>query len=71
MYSMAAVPSTTSPTSMADPLPVVGPQFCKPYVVVLTITKKAFSFSGGDFAVSDVDNGILMKVGGKGMVLLN
>jgi hypothetical protein len=64
-YSMAAV-APPLPTTMAEQLPmvlVVGPQFCKLSTVILTVTKKALSFSGGDFTVSDVNSGIMMKVG--------
>jgi LURP-one-related len=58
-------PPLSAPAAMASPLPmvtVVGPQFCAPYVVALTITKKALSLSDGDFIVSDVNGTVLMKV---------
>jgi uncharacterized protein YxjI len=44
---------------------VVGPQFCAPDTMALTVTKKAFSWSGGDFNVSDVYGAVLMKVQGR------
>lgn len=50
---------------MAEALPmvaVVGPQFCVPYVVALTVTKKALSWSDGDFVVTDVNGAVSMKV---------
>lgn len=63
---MAAVPFPPAPpAAMASPLPmvaVVGQQFCAPYVVALTVTKKALSLSDGDFVVSDVNGAVLMKV---------
>jgi len=46
------------------PLPVVGHQFCAPYVVPLTVTKKALSLSDGDFAVTDANGAVVLKVKG-------
>jgi hypothetical protein len=46
------------------PLPVVGHQFCAPYVVPLTVTKKALSISDGDFAITDANGALVLKVKG-------
>ncbi|CAM0947967.1 unnamed protein product [Alopecurus aequalis] len=46
------------------PLPVVGLQFCAPYVVPLTVTKKALSLSDGDFAITDANGAVVLKVKG-------
>uniref|UniRef100_R7WDB3 Protein LURP-one-related 15 n=1 Tax=Aegilops tauschii TaxID=37682 RepID=R7WDB3_AEGTA len=46
------------------PLPVVGHQFCAPYVVPLTVTKKALSLSDGDFAITDANGAVVLKVKG-------
>jgi len=66
---MAAVPLPPAPpAAMASPSPmvaVVGQQFCAPYVVALTVTKKALSLSDGDFVVSDVNGAVLLKVQGR------
>ncbi|KAJ3669425.1 hypothetical protein LUZ60_011375 [Juncus effusus] len=63
---MAQGPSAPPPpVMMAAPVAVVGQQFCAPYVVKLTVTKKAFSFSAGDFVVTDENGGVLMEVQGR------
>jgi len=47
------------------PVAVVSPQFCAPHVVPLTVTKKAMSFSGGDFTVTDDASGaVVLRVRG-------
>ncbi|KAK1284345.1 Protein LURP-one-related 15 [Acorus calamus] len=40
-------------------------QYCAPYVVDLTVRKKALSLSRGDFVVTDVNGALLLKVQGK------
>ncbi|KAJ3669427.1 hypothetical protein LUZ60_011377 [Juncus effusus] len=62
---MAQGPSAPPPQAMMGPVAVVGQQFCAPYVVMLTVTKKAFSLSDGDFVVTDANGGVLMKVQGR------
>ncbi|KAK1284091.1 Protein LURP-one-related 15 [Acorus calamus] len=39
--------------------------YCAPYVVDLTVRKKALSLSRGDFVVTDVNGALLLKVQGK------
>lgn len=56
-----ATPSQAPPPGWVA---VVSPQFCAPYPVDLTVTKKAISLSDGDFAVTDVNGGVLFKVKG-------
>ncbi|KAJ3669426.1 hypothetical protein LUZ60_011376 [Juncus effusus] len=57
--------SQPPPQMMTTPVAVVGQQFCAPYVVMLTVTKKAISLTDGDFVVSDVNGEVLMKVQGR------
>ncbi|RWW38690.1 hypothetical protein BHE74_00056062, partial [Ensete ventricosum] len=60
---MAAMPIAT-PAPFGGPVVVVGQQFCAPRGVDLTVTKKAFSLTGSDFAVTDVDGNVVLKVKG-------
>ncbi|CAD6220582.1 unnamed protein product [Miscanthus lutarioriparius] len=46
------------------PVAVVSPQFCAPYVVPLTVTKKAISLSDGDFTVTDANGAVVLRVKG-------
>ncbi|XP_065041544.1 protein LURP-one-related 10-like [Musa acuminata AAA Group] len=46
------------------PVLVVGPQFCAPHVVDLTVTKKALSLTGNDFTVTDVNGNVVLKTKG-------
>ena len=48
----------------AAPVAVVSPQFCAPYVVPLTVTKKAISLSDGDFTVTDANGAVVLRVKG-------
>ncbi|KAE8806422.1 Polygalacturonase ADPG1 [Hordeum vulgare] len=64
-----ATPRCQQPMAMASgappaPLPVVGQQFCAPYVVPLTVTKKSLSLSDGDFAITDANGAVVLKVKG-------
>ncbi|URE01510.1 hypothetical protein MUK42_03723, partial [Musa troglodytarum] len=58
---MAAMPT---PAAFDGPVVVVGPQFCAPHVVDLTVTRKAFSWTGNDFTVTDVNGNVVLKVKG-------
>jgi hypothetical protein len=46
------------------PVAVVSPQFCAPRTVPLTVTKKAMSFSGGDFTITSADGAVVLRVEG-------
>lgn len=46
------------------PVAVVSPQFCAPRTVALTVTKKAMSFSGGDFTVTDDNGAVVLRFEG-------
>jgi uncharacterized protein YxjI len=59
-----AFPAASGAPAPPAPLPVVGHQFCAPYVVPLTVTKKALSISDGDFAITDANGGLVLKVKG-------
>ncbi|KAF8397163.1 hypothetical protein HHK36_016070 [Tetracentron sinense] len=51
-------------TPLANPVAVIGPQFCAPYPVDLTIVRKLMTITDGNFAVTDVNGNIIFKVKG-------
>ncbi|KAJ6812555.1 protein LURP-one-related 10-like [Iris pallida] len=53
------------PAPFPQQMAVVGPQYCAPYPVDLTVTRKAISLTDGDFAVTDANGNVIMKVRGK------
>ncbi|GJN24967.1 hypothetical protein PR202_gb12746 [Eleusine coracana subsp. coracana] len=53
-----------APMAPPAPLAVVSPQFCAPYVVPLTVTKRPLSISDGDFTVTDANGGVVLRVNG-------
>ncbi|XP_042414591.1 protein LURP-one-related 15-like [Zingiber officinale] len=59
-----AMPVPAAAGSVCGPVVVVGQQFCAPYVVDLTVTKKALSLSDSDFAVTDINGNVVLKVKG-------
>ncbi|KAF0908243.1 hypothetical protein E2562_023864 [Oryza meyeriana var. granulata] len=64
MYPMpmpAAAPMEAAPSA---PVAVVGPHFCAPYVVPLTVTKKSISLTDGDFTVTDANDAVVLMVKG-------
>jgi len=62
---MMAAPYYGGPAAAAPaPVAVVSPQFCAPYVVPLTVTKKAISLSDGDFTVTDANGAVVLRVKG-------
>lgn len=64
---MAAPPyggAPSAPPAPPAPVAVVNQQFCAPYVVPLTVTKKAISLSDGDFTVTDANGGVVLRVKG-------
>ena len=67
---MAAMPTPT-PATFDGPVVVVGPQFCAPHVVDLTVTKKALSLTGNDFTVTDVNGNVVLKTKGVFLSLRN
>jgi len=52
------------PAPAAAAVAVVSPQFCAPYVVPLTVTKKVASLSGGDFTVTDPSGAVVLQFKG-------
>jgi uncharacterized protein YxjI len=44
---------------------VIGQQFCAPYPVQLTVQRRPFSFSGGDFNALDSAGNLLLTVEGR------
>lgn len=63
---MAAAYYGGPPAAPAAPAPVavVSPQFCAPYVVPLTVTKKVISLSDGDFTITDANGATVLQVKG-------
>uniref|UniRef100_J3MJK8 Protein LURP-one-related 15 n=1 Tax=Oryza brachyantha TaxID=4533 RepID=J3MJK8_ORYBR len=61
MPGPAPAPTAVTPSA---PVAVVGPQFCVPYVVPLTVTKKSLSLTDGDFTVTDANDAVVLKVKG-------
>ncbi|NP_001143025.1 Protein LURP-one-related 15-like [Zea mays] len=59
-----AAPYYGGPPAAPAPVAVVSPQFCAPYVVPLTVTKKAISLSDGDFTVTDANGATVLQVKG-------
>ncbi|KAL6595120.1 hypothetical protein ACP70R_048223 [Stipagrostis hirtigluma subsp. patula] len=53
-----------APSAPPAPVAVVSPQFCAPYVVPLTVAKKAISLSDGDFTVTDANGAVVLRVKG-------
>ncbi|XP_043725256.1 protein LURP-one-related 10-like [Telopea speciosissima] len=49
---------------LTNPITVVGPQFCAPYPVDLTIVRKFLAEGEGNFSVTDVNGNIIFKVKG-------
>lgn len=62
--AMPGNPPSTSYPQAAGPVAVIGPQFCAPYPVDLTVTKKAISISDGDFSVTDANGNVVFRVKG-------
>ncbi|KAM0921388.1 hypothetical protein ACQ4PT_006890 [Festuca glaucescens] len=44
---------------------MLGPQICKPFVGPLTVTKKAFGLSVGDYNVTDASGAVVLRVKGE------
>uniref|UniRef100_A0A0D9WWZ8 Protein LURP-one-related 15 n=1 Tax=Leersia perrieri TaxID=77586 RepID=A0A0D9WWZ8_9ORYZ len=65
---MAAPPPFPAPAPtgapLAAPVAVVGPQYCAPYVVPLTVRKKSLSLTDGDFTVTDSNGAVVLQVKG-------
>nr|CAB3456131.1 unnamed protein product [Digitaria exilis]CAB3503293.1 unnamed protein product [Digitaria exilis] len=62
-YPYGAPPPPQMPAAPM-PVAVVSPQFCAPYAVPMTVTKKAVSLSGGDFVVTDANGAEMLRVKG-------
>ncbi|CAM8897613.1 unnamed protein product [Rhodiola kirilowii] len=62
---MGAGPSYPPMPMMANTVAVVNPQFCAPYPVDLTIARKLFKITDGNFAVTDVNGNVMFKIKGK------
>ncbi|KAI9074908.1 hypothetical protein K1719_043137 [Acacia pycnantha] len=62
----APYPSASGP---ANPIVVIGPQYCAPYPVDLSIVKKVMSISDGNFVIADHQGNVLFKVKGSLLTL--
>ncbi|CAN6203453.1 unnamed protein product [Urochloa humidicola] len=66
---MAAPPPLPAPPPPApsggivEPVPVVAPHFCAPYVVQLSVMEK-FSIREGDFTITDTNGTVVVRVKG-------
>ncbi|CAN6222791.1 unnamed protein product [Urochloa humidicola] len=66
---MAAPPPLPAPPppdpsgGIVEPVPVVAPHFCAPYVVQLSVKEK-FSIREGDFTITDTNGAVVIKVQG-------
>ena len=54
---------------MAEPVPIVGPQYCVPHVVDLAIARKVLSITTGNFVVTDANDNLMFKVKRKFLTL--
>ncbi|KAK7287158.1 hypothetical protein RIF29_00245 [Crotalaria pallida] len=56
------MPAPAAPT-LPGPITVLGPQYCAPYPVDLTIvSNKVFGVGGDNFAVKDINGNVIFKV---------
>jgi hypothetical protein len=66
---MAAPPPLPAPPrpeptgGIVEPLPVVGPHFCAPYVVQLNVVEQ-FALREGDFTITDTNGTVVITVKG-------
>ncbi|KAL5715125.1 hypothetical protein ACHQM5_016995 [Ranunculus cassubicifolius] len=60
-YTIKATPTYSE---SADPITVIGPQYCAPYQVDLTIQKKLLKLGEGHFSVHDINGNSLLTVKG-------
>ncbi|CAL0302591.1 unnamed protein product [Lupinus luteus] len=62
-------PSASAPMMPPLTTAVIGPQYCAPYPVDLSIVKKVLTISDGNFVVTDINNNVVFKVKGSLMTL--
>lgn len=53
---------TPAPTIYSNPVSVIGPQYCLPYPVDLSIVRKFLTLTDGSFAVTDINDNLMFKV---------
>lgn len=53
---------TPAPTLYSNPVSVIGPQYCLPYPVDLSIVRKFLTLTDGSFAVTDINDNLMFKV---------
>lgn len=54
-----------------NPVPVVGAQFCVPYIVDLAMVRKVMNITDGNFVVTDAHGNLIFKVEGVFLSLLD
>ena len=59
------IPMTPAAPVLERPVAVVGPQFCMPHPIDLSVISKTFSMTDADFAVTDINGNLVFKVKGK------
>ncbi|XP_022743298.1 protein LURP-one-related 15-like [Durio zibethinus] len=59
----AAAPSASSP--LANPVSVIGPQYCCPQPVDLVMVGKVWTLTEGNFTVTDINGNIMFKIKAK------
>ncbi|XP_028764579.1 protein LURP-one-related 15-like [Neltuma alba] len=52
-----------------NPIAVIGPQYCAPYPVDLSVVEKVMSISDGNFVVADMQGNVVFKVKGSLLTL--
>jgi hypothetical protein len=60
--SKAQTPTPAPNAKFASPVPIIGPRYCVPYEVNLSIVRKVLNVTSGNFEVTDVDGKIIFKV---------
>ncbi|KAK4582251.1 hypothetical protein RGQ29_025430 [Quercus rubra] len=53
-----------SGTQFVQPQAVIGPQYCAPYPVDLSVVRKVLTITDGNFAVTDTGGNVIFKVKG-------
>jgi hypothetical protein len=49
-------------TQFVTPVPIISPQYCKPYPFDLAIVRKVKIFSTGNFIVTDTNGNVILEV---------
>ncbi|TVU39954.1 hypothetical protein EJB05_13398 [Eragrostis curvula] len=58
---LPALPAPAPTGGQLEPLPVVAPHYCVPYVVALNV-KQDMSFAEGNFTITDANDAVVLRV---------